>query len=442
MADYKALPYRASKEFHQVGEQKWCILVSNEKGKEYTKPDLINFDSSKSIMGFVEGDNHFLLFQANDGLINCDGKPALAKASFSKPKDGGWDTDTVGQQAWKDTWGVSNKWVALLCDFPILKALAKWLHNNKIIISDLVYIKNKDVNESKLHDALNSLINAIIKKVGFSEDDANYLYLKEYGLEACEFEEKITRSATKLPPVEGIKKQDNGFVSYEKVLFTSPTISSATLSTGRTSYTEAQKASSRLEFMLGNADKIKQLFTLYKPEELWVALALSGANASVNLSHHLSYDNVMEKPETSPSPKESTNNVEKSPEYLSVLPLDKHLQTIKGVFGEQLTNQWLSHLTGLRDTGNPVNLETAIISVINIMQSLIYNAEPKNVITWAKNNVPNIVKSKTNQILDLDYKGLLYLAHAVNVAESKFELDSTYSILDLKNDDLVDAPAF
>ena len=120
-SDYKPTPYKPDKELHKCDNQNWVILRSNESGRGYEKPEKINLNGSRSIIGHVDGNNCWLLFQANHSLVSNEGKPTLAKVSFGSFVDEKWTADEIAAKAWKENYEAANMWCALECNFPVLK---------------------------------------------------------------------------------------------------------------------------------------------------------------------------------------------------------------------------------------------------------------------------------------------------------------------------------
>lgn len=435
MADYKVLPYRASQDLHKVGEQNWVILSSNEKSKNYEKPELIKLADAKSIMGFVDGDDHYLLFQATDSLVSNNGKPELARATFGKFVDQKWENDEVGAKAWSDAYEASNRWVALECNFPILKALAKWLDSQKIIISELVYVKVLDVDENKLFAALNTCKACFLEEEDFEECENDYKYLNQFGLETLEFLEKEPKLKSKALPLEGTKKGEDGLLTYEKVLFTAPPKSSSDGgSKGKGYQSQSQMASSRLEFLLGNAEKIKQLPDVYPSAEL-LSIALALAGSPVPTFDLLSLYGKDKKTHLNDIAAKETK-ISNQPTVIEAEIVENKLPTLKElieVFGEVKINKWLSQLQGLADTGANVSLLLAQTALKAITESQPWNNEQKNVLLWCKEH---LTKGTVKSVLDLKYEDLLTLSNACRTVNDKFKEDGSFSILDLKLEDV------
>ena len=442
--DYKALPFKAEKEFHKVGDQNWVIIRNNDKSPTYTKPDRITLDGAKSFIGYVDGEVHYLLFQANETLVSCEGKPSLTKVSFGNFTDGKWIPDESGATAWKDTYEASNKWCALECTFPILKGFVKWLNKEKMIVRDLVYLNNLEVDEKKLFLALNALANSIVSGDDFEDNKENYEYLSNYGLEAIEFEEKLPKAKTKIPPVEGVGKNDDDFLIYGKVLFTTPS-TKASNGQQRTFASEAARANSRLDFLIAAPEKVKQILNLYNsPLELAIALGLAGVEIDYSAIYNHYYSGqktVVVVPTVEESSKlVSTDTPTPEPEKPAKTVKPGDLKELIENFGEAKVSKWISALDGLSSLGNPVSVKMAVDAAKTIAESDTYKAEPKNVLAWAKNNLKSVNGNSCRSIFDLEYSDLLTLSSAVAKADLEVKDKPDFSIVDLSIDHLEQPP--
>ena len=454
-SDYKTPPYKASKEFSESEGQKWCVLSPADKVKGYTKPDLINLSGSKLIMGWTDGTDSYLLFQATEGLVSSDIKPSLAKAYFGKKKESGegWENDEEGAAKWKEIYESSNRWTALHCNFPILKAFTNWLAKTKLIVAELVYLKNEEVDAAKLETALTAAYNGVAQNDENFEDSEDYTYLEKFGLEAIEFEEKPSKNKLRLPPVAVLSKNSDGFLTYEKVFFDKPPTNQDVVGKQQRQYaTESAKASSKLEFLLANAENVRKLVQVYDtPELLSLALALVDASIGLSTARQLyskssqsiqnaygQNDNLELSQSNHTNPATELINGFPSAELLGE-PL-KNLKTIESVCGEAKTKTWYDSIEALQTLDTSYNVGNLVSAMVNIIDSSVYKAEPKNLILWAKENLK--VSKTAKDLLDIPPKDIKDLAHAIYVADWKLEQNKDFSILDLKLDDVKKVPTY
>lgn len=430
MADTKnnyVQPLRVSKgdSFHKVGENEWLVLRPN-KGKDGKLPEFLQLDGLGHLVGYVEGEEKYLLTVLDQSKISSGWDGNYAKVIYGSKATGKWVNDEEKIASFLSRFRDNKFLTAIHCNgVTPLELLAEVLFDKKVIYKvDYPVFKTSDFDgwdkdkREKVRTHLSSFIDKMLSEGDVDTNDEDFKQVNAYlflGTPAMSTNEISARWAL---PVKGYPKlAGKGEPKWESVEFTLPGKEDEKqyYSGGSKGQSELEKLNERFDFINNNVARFRDTLLQYGVQPtsdnlLSFALSFTGGTPFIiNKTGEIPKLQVVKEHQ----PIEETANGKES----------EVLTDLSKYYKDDVLREWFNVLLAETTLNSNIKPLEVLENLKYILQSHTFNNEEKNFLNWLKKNF------KVISLLDLKAEDVPIVKIACERVEKEVKINPSYSIM-------------